>query len=407
MNFNEIATKSEQICLPYFSEIDRICRFNSAKVLNAFKKCKIAANHLLGTNGYGYDDIGRDKIDEVFAQVLGAEDALVRHGFINGTHAISTALFGILRPGDTLLSVTGSPYNTLRGVISGESGGSLKEFGVDYCQLELLDNGEPDLCGIRSSCKGKKVIYIQRSRGYSFRRSLYVSDIEKIIKAVREVNRSTVIMVDNCYGELCEEREPTEVGADLIIGSLIKNLGGGIAETGGYIAGRKELIELCSQRLTTVGIGREAGCSLNQNRGILLGLYHAPEAVAGALKTSIFASSLFSEMGYVTYPDYNVPRTDIIIAIRLGSAEKMKAFCRGIQSGSPVDSHVIPEAWAMPGYDCEVIMAAGTFTMGASIELSADGPLREPYAVWLQGGLSYEMGRLGVLTAAKQVISDI
>ncbi|MCL2086000.1 MAG: methionine gamma-lyase family protein [Oscillospiraceae bacterium] len=403
MDIERLSERAQVKCAEMFEELDRICRFNSQKVLNAFIDCKVAANHLVGTNGYGYDDTGRDKIDEVFAAVLGAQDALVRHNFVSGTHAISTALFGVLRPGDLLVSATGAPYDTLLGVISAKSGGSLQEFGVKYRQTELLPDGSPDFEGIKANCKNAAVVFVQRSCGYSLRRSLNIRDIENIVNAVREVNNNAVIFVDNCYGELCEEKEPCEVGADLIAGSLIKNLGGGIAETGGYIAGRADLIQLCAQRLTSVGIGREAGCSLNQNRGILLGLYHAPSAVCGALKTSVFTCALLSELGYKTYPAYNEPRTDIIAAIEFGCPEKMKSFCRGVQSGSPIDSHVTPEAWAMPGYDENVIMAAGAFTMGASIELSADGPLREPYAVWLQGGVNFEMGRIGVLKAAMAI----
>lgn len=400
----QLADQAESQCAEGFGEVDRIGRHNSEKILHAFTKHRVGSMHLTGTTGYGYDDVGRDKIDEVFATVMGAEDAIVRHHFVNGTHAISTALFGVLRPGDLLFSVTGKPYDTLSEVIFGERGGSLREFGVRYSEVELLPDGQPNLAAIREGAKGAKVVYIQRSRGYSLRKSLYISEIEQIVKATRQVNPDAIIMVDNCYGELCEEREPSDVGADLVIGSLIKNLGGGIAETGGYIAGRQDLIELCAYRLTTVGTGKEVGCSLGQNRGILLGLFNAPAAVTGALKTSIFATALFHKMGYTTYPKYDERRTDIIAAIELGSREAMCRFCGGIQAGSPVDSFVTPEPWPMPGYQHEVIMAAGAFTMGASIELSADGPLREPYAVWLQGGLSYETGRIGILIAANKIL---
>lgn len=400
------ALEAERLCADKFYEIDGIIRHNGEKVLNAFIKKKVGAMHLGGTTGYGYDDVGRDKLDEVFAAVLGAENALVRHNFVNGTHAISTALFGILRPGDVIASITGEPYDTLAGVFFGESGGSLKEFGIKYKQYNLLPDGKVDINAVMQNINACKAVYIQRSRGYSLRPSLTVDTIGKIIKAIRGVNPRIIVMVDNCYGELCETLEPTDVGADLIMGSLIKNLGGGIAETGGYIAGRTDLINLCANRLTTVGIGKEAGCSLNQNRGMYMGLFHAPEAVGNALKTSVFATALMELLGYKTFPNYTEKRTDIIAAFLLGGKEKLISFCKGIQAGSPVDSFVSPEPWAMPGYDSEVIMAAGTFTMGASVELSADAPLREPYAVFLQGGLTYTSGRLGVLNAIQFMMNN-
>ena len=360
--------------------------------------------HLKGTTGYGYGDDGRDKLDAVFAQVLGAEDALVRHNFVNGTHAISTALFGVLRPGDLMLSLTGKPYDTLSDVIFADKGGSLSEFGVKYDQIDLLPDGRVNFGKISELARSCKVAYIQRSRGYSLRPSITVSEISEMIDSVKRVNPGAIIMVDNCYGELVERVEPCDVGADLIIGSLIKNLGGGIAATGGYIAGRKDLIELCAYRLTTVGTGKEVGCSLDMNRSLFMGLFRAPETVAGAVKTATFASALFRLLGFEAYPKYAEYRTDIITAIKLGSPELLTAFCEGIQSGSPVDSFVRPEPWDMPGYNSQVIMAAGAFTMGASIELSADAPLREPYAVWLQGGLSYDTGRIGIMLAAQRMI---
>lgn len=384
-----------------FSTLDKLALRNGEKVLKAFTDCRVAEMHLKGTTGYGYGDEGRDKLDEVFAQVLDAEDALVRHTFVNGTHALSTALFAVLRPNDTLLAVTGRPYDTLQDVIFGDNGGSLKEFGVKYDEIELLPDGKPDFDAIRAKAKSAKMVYIQRSRGYSLRPSLTVSVIAEIVEAVRESGSKAVIMVDNCYGELVEYVEPTAVGADLIAGSLIKNLGGGIASTGGYIAGRKDLVELCAYRLTTVGTGKEVGCSLNQNREMFMGLFRAPEAVVSALKTAAFASDLFTNLGFTVYPKSKEYRTDIITAIQLGNAENLTAFCEGIQAGSPVDSLCAPEAWDMPGYDSKVIMAAGCFTMGSSIELSADAPLREPYAVWMQGGTSYAAGKLGVMMAAQ------
>ncbi|MCI8602888.1 MAG: hypothetical protein HFE79_01895 [Ruminiclostridium sp.] len=407
-NFSEelltAADKAEDKTEAVFARIDEICRRNSEKVLKAFIDNGVADMHLKGTTGYGYGDDGRDKADQVFAQALGAEDALVRHGFVNGTHAISTALFGVLRPGDLLLAVTGRPYDTLEEVIFGEKGGSLKEFGVNYKQIDLLPDGRPDIKAIMEQSRGAKAVYIQRSRGYSLRPSLTVSVIMEIAEAVKAVGSKAIIMVDNCYGEFVECVEPTSVGADLIIGSLIKNPGGGICSTGGYIAGKRELVELCSYRLTTVGTGKEVGCSLGQNREIFMGIYNAPLAVSNALKTSVFAAAFFEELGFTALPDYRAYRTDIICSIKLGSPERLIAFCEGIQAASPVDSMAAPEPWDMPGYNCQVIMAAGCFTMGSSIELSADAPLREPYAVWLQGGTSYFAARVGVMNAAQRII---
>ena len=397
------AKKAEEMCAEQFAELDSMAELNGRRVLKAFIDNNISDIHMKGTNGYGYGDDGRDKLDAVFAQILGAEDALVRHNFVNGTHAITTALFGILRPGDTLLSVTGTPYDTVQGVISGEGIGSLKDFGVKYDEVALLENGMPDYEAIARKAAGVKVAYIQRSRGYSLRPSFTIDIIEQVIKAVRSVNTECVVIVDNCYGELVEEREPTAVGADLIIGSLIKNLGGGIAETGGYIAGKAKYVELCAYRLTTPGAGKEVGASLNQLRGMYLGIFHAPEAVCSALKTVVFAAAFFEALGFEATPKYSAKRTDIIESLCLGSPEKLIAFCEGIQSGSPIDSFAAPEPWDMPGYDSKVIMAAGAFTMGASIELSADAPLREPYAVWLQGGLTYPTGKTGVMLAAQRM----
>ncbi len=397
------AEKAEELCREPFAELDRLAVYNGQRVLKAFIDNKVSDIHMKGTNGYGYGDDGRDKLDAVFAQILGAEDALVRHGFVNGTHAITTALFGILRTGDTLLSLTGMPYDTIQSVIFGENIGSLRDFGVKYDQVDLLPDGTPDYEGIKAKAGGVKVAYIQRSRGYSLRPSLTIDVIGKIIESVRAVNPDCIVMVDNCYGELVEEREPTAVGADLIIGSLIKNLGGGIAETGGYIAGTAKAVELCAYRLTTPGTGKEVGATLNQLRGMYLGIFHAPEAVCAALKTSVFATAFFEQLGFEAFPKYNEKRTDIIAALKLGGEKQLVAFCEGIQSGSPVDSFATPEPWDMPGYDSKVIMAAGAFTMGASIELSADAPLREPYAVWLQGGLTYPTGKTGIMLAAQRM----
>lgn len=398
------AQKAEDKSEGTFARIDEICRRNSEKVLKAFIDNGVADMHLKGTTGYGYGDDGRDKADSVFAQAFGAEDALVRHSFVNGTHALSTALFGVLRPGDLLLSVTGRPYDTLEEVIFGEKGGSLKEFGVKYEQIDLRPDGRPDIKTIMGRARAAKVVYIQRSRGYSLRPSLSVSVIMEIAEAVRSVGSNAIVMVDNCYGEFVECVEPTAVGADLIVGSLIKNPGGGICSTGGYIAGKKELVELCACRLTTAGTGKEVGCSLGQNREILMGLFNAPLAVANALKSSVFAAAFFEELGFTALPEYCAYRTDIICSIKLNTPERLIAFCEGIQAASPVDSMAAPEPWDMPGYNCKVIMAAGCFTMGSSIELSADAPLREPYAVWLQGGTSYYAARIGIINAAQKMI---
>ena len=399
------AEKAMELCRPQFEEFEKLAEYNGQRVLKAFIDNRISEAEMKGTNGYGYGDYGRDKLDSVFAQILGAEDALVRHNFVNGTHAITTALFGILRTGDTMLSITGEPYDTIQGVINGDGIGSLKDFGINYSQVDLLADGTPDYEGIAAKAAGCKVAYIQRSRGYSLRPSFTLDVIAKMIEAVRSVNKECCIMVDNCYGEFVEDREPCAVGADLIIGSLIKNLGGGIAETGGYIAGKAAYVEQCAYRLTTPGAGKEVGASLNQLRGMYLGIFHAPEAVCAALKTSVFATALFEILGYECFPKYNEPRTDIIAAIKLGGAEQLIAFCQGIQSGSPIDSFASPEPWDMPGYDSQVIMAAGAFTMGSSLELSADAPLREPYAVWLQGGLTFPTGKTGVMMAAQAMIN--
>lgn len=393
-------------CAPYFTELDRLCEQNGERVLKAFIDNRVSEMHLKGTTGYGYGDDGRDKLDAVFAQVLGAEDALVRHNFVNGTHAIVTALFGVLRAGDSILFTTSMPYDTVCDAVFGDNLGSLKDYGITSKVVELTKENMPDYEKISELAKDCKAAYIQRSRGYSLRPSYDIDTIGKIIAAVRKNNPDCIIIVDNCYGELVENREPTAVGADLIAGSLIKNLGGGIAETGGYIAGRADLIEKCAYRLTTPGAGKEVGCTLNQLRGLYMGLFHAPEAVCAALKTSVFAASLFDELGYETFPKYDEKRTDIIAAIKLNGAKELCAFCEGIQSGSPIDSGVCPEPWDMPGYDSKVIMAAGAFTMGASIEISADAPLREPFAVWVQGGLTFASGKIAIMKAAERVLKD-
>ena len=402
-----LGSRAQKMASERFREIDEIAQYNSEKVLSAFIKNGVSESHFTATTGYGYGDRGREVLDEVLAQIFGCEDALIRYNFMSGTHAIATALFGVLRPGDEMVSLTGLPYDTLHGVIglSGEPGcGSLKDFGVKYRQLDLTSEGKFDFNAIPAAVKGAKVAYIQRSRGYSLRDSLFVSDIEKIVKKVKEGNPNALIVVDNCYGEFVERTEPTQVGADLIIGSLIKNPGGGIAPTGGYIAGRHDLVELCAQRLNAPGVGKEIGCTLGNNRSLFMGLFFAPTVVASALKTATFASALFELLKYEVTPRYCDSRADIIQAIKLKEPNALIAFCEGVQKGAPVDSYVTPVPWDMPGYDSQVIMAAGAFHNGASIELSADAPLREPFAVWLQGGLTFETGKVGILLAAQSML---
>ncbi len=405
----ELAEKAEEACSAEFARIDEIARYNGEKVLSAFIKNKVSEPYLHGTTGYGYDDAGRDTLDRVYADAFGTEDALVRFNFVNGTHTISTALFGILRPGDRLLMCTGAPYDTLEEIVGkrGKPGnGSLRDYGVEYEEVDLLENGMPDLGRITERASGAKIAYIQRSRGYSTRPSYTVADIKTIVDAVRKSSPDAVIMVDNCYGEFVEKLEPTNVGADIMMGSLIKNPGGGLASTGGYIAGRRDLIELCAYRLTCVGMGKEIGASLHQNREMYMGFFLAPQTVANAVKTSVFACRLFSMLGFGTLPAPGEPRADIIASILLKNESALCSFIRGIQHGAPVDSFATPEPVETPGYESKVIMAAGAFTMGASIELSADAPMREPYAAWLQGGLTYPTGRAGIVIAAQNMIDE-
>ncbi len=404
----KLAEKAEEKCTDVFRKIDECAEYNGAKVLKAFAENRVSEPCFYGSTGYGYGDVGREVIDKVYADIMETEDALVRHNFVSGTHALSVALFGVLRTGDKIVSITGKPYDTLEEVIgiSGKAGnGSLKDYGVLYAQVDLNSDGTAKLDAITDAVKDAKVAYIQRSRGYSLRRAFSLADIAEMIKAARKGNPDVIIMVDNCYGEFVEEFEPTHVGADIIIGSLIKNAGGGIARTGGYIAGRADLIELCSYRLTCVGMGKEVGCTLDMNREILLGLFFAPDVTANALKTSAFAIELFNMTGFECSPSNDDARGDIITAVKLGNEELLTAFCQGIQKGAPVDSFVTPEAWDMPGYNSKVIMAAGAFTMGASIELSADAPIREPYAVWMQGGITYTSGKIGVMLALQEMLN--
>lgn len=402
-----LAKEAEAECKNIFEYFSETADYNGQKVLKAFIDNRVSESCLKGTTGYGYGDLGRDTIDKVFAQALGGEDALVRHTFVNGTHALSTALFGVLRADDVIVSVTGKPYDTLEEVIgirNTKGSGSLVDFGVIYDQVDLLEDGTPDYDEISNKSENAKVIYIQRSRGYSLRPSLCIDVIEKIVNAAKSTNENVIVMVDNCYGEFVEDREPLDVGADLIIGSLIKNPGGGISSTGGYIAGKADLIEKCADRLTCIGMGKEVGCSLNQNREILLGFFMAPQVVESALKTSAFACRFYEKLGFKTFPESGEKRTDIIASILLENEQNLVAFCQGIQMGSPVDSFAVPEAWDMPGYESKVIMAAGAFTMGASIELSADAPIREPFAAWLQGGITYPSGKLGVILSAQEML---
>lgn len=404
----ELSSQAEAACRDAFRRVEETAAHNGEKVLAAFGEARVSEACLKGSTGYGYGDMGREVLDQVYARVFGAEDALVRHHFVSGTHALTVALFGVLRPGDTLLAVTGAPYDTLEEVVGlrGSAGqGSLRDFGVRYDQVDLLPSGGPDLNAIREKSRSAKVVYIQRSRGYSLRPALSVEQIEEIVQAAKEASRETIVMVDNCYGEFVGRTEPTQAGADLCVGSLIKNPGGGIAETGGYIAGRRDLVELCSYRLTCVGMGKEVGCTLNQARGMFLGLFFAPEVVASALKTAIFTSELFTMLGFSCLPSREETRSDIITVVRLGNEANLTAFCQGVQKGAPVDAFVSPEAWDMPGYDSKVIMAAGAFTGGASIELSADAPIRDPYAAWMQGGLTYPTGKMGILLAAQEMLA--
>ncbi len=389
-----------------FDEISRIAEENSARVLAAFSKHRVSDNMFAGTTGYGYGDFGRDALDRIYADVFGAEDAICRIQFVNGTHAIFCALFGALNPGDTMISVTGAPYDTLLGAIGAEKGGkgTLSEYGVKYREIPLCEDGidiEAAKAAVRE-CESPAV-YIQRSRGYGSRRALSVCEIGAAIAEIKAVSPDTKVIVDNCYGEFVETKEPTHVGADIMAGSLIKNPGGGLAPTGGYIAGKSELVERAAERLTVPGIGRECGSTLGNNRLLFQGFFTAPHTVAQALMTSVYAARVFGDMGYKVSPLPSEPRYDIIQTIELKTPERVQAFCRGIQAGAPCDAFVTPEAWDMPGYDCPVIMAAGAFVQGASIELSADAPMREPYRVYLQGGLTFESGKLGIMRAAEEL----
>ena len=406
-----LAVKEAEAALTsHFERIDAVSFANTAKIMDAFREFRVADTMFGTTSGYGYDDKGRDTLDLIWARVMDAEAAIVRHQIVSGTHALAIGLFGILRPGDVMLSVAGKPYDTLEEVIgiSGNAGdGSLRDFGVDYDMVELNADRSFKFDEIEAKMneyKGRlKMVFVQRSKGYLNRKTLSVGEIGELVKFVKDISPETYVVVDNCYGEFVEEREPTAVGADLIIGSLIKNPGGGMAENGGYLAGTKRAVELASYRMTSVGVGGEVGATLGQNKNMYKGLFYAPHTVAQAIKTAHLAAYVFDKMGFEVEPRWDEERHDIIQSVITNSPELLCAFCRGIQAGSPVDSHVTPEPWAMPGYSDEVIMAAGTFVQGASIELSADGPLRPPYTVYFQGGLTYESGKIGIMSAADAV----
>ncbi|MBP3314910.1 MAG: methionine gamma-lyase family protein [Clostridia bacterium] len=417
MQFSErilgLCAEAERELAPIFAEIDATSFANTKKIMDAFREHRVSESMFISTSGYGYDDRGREVLDAVWADVMGAEAAFVRHSIVNGTQALTIGLFGLLRPGDIMFSIAGKPYDTLDEVIGnvGEAGnGSLRDFGVEYIQADLKADGSFDLDAIEKVLRDEgeriKVIFIQRSKGYLNRRTLSVDDIGKVIEFVRPICPDAYVVVDNCYGEFTETREPTAVGADMIIGSLIKNPGGGMAESGGYIAGSARAVELASYRLTSVGCGLEVGATLGQTKSLYKGLFYAPHTTSQALKTAHLAAYMFGSrgLGFDVEPEWNEKRYDIIQSVITHSPEGLCAICRGIQAGSPIDSFVTPEPWEMPGYTDKVIMAAGAFTQGSSIELSCDGPLREPYTAYLQGGLTYESGKIGVLSAAEEAL---
>lgn len=414
-NFSETVKDASEAALKraekQFEKIEKIAEHNQQKVLSAFIGNRVDETDFNTTTGYGYSDRGREKLDALVADIFSADSAIIRAGALAcGTHTLAVCLYGILRPGDTLLCVTGTPYDTIHSVIGlggkGKGQGSLADFGIKYRQADLTDGDRLDYAKIEAEASDKSVrmVYIQRSRGYELRHSISIAEIEKVCEAVHGANPNAVVMVDNCYGEFTEEKEPTDVGADIVAGSLIKNMGGGIAPGGGYIAGKKELVELCSYRLTTPGLGSELGATLGFNRSLFMGVFNAPSVTGQALKTAVFAAALFERLGFKVTPASDETRHDIIQAICLENSERLIAFCQGMQKGAPVDSYVAPEPWDMPGYDSKVIMSAGAFTSGSSIELSADAPLREPYAVWMQGGLNFFSSKIGVMLAADEIV---
>lgn len=414
MKLSDIPTEIERLAedceaqlAARFAEIDRVARGNTKRVMEAFQEFRVSEDCFAGTTGYGYDDLGRETLDKIWARVFGAEAALVRTGFVNGTHAIASALFAAVGPGELLMPLMGAPYDTLRTAIgiTGDAYGSLAFYGVKYAEVPTKDGG-PDLAAIEREVgeKRPRAVLIQRSRGYDSRRALSAEEVGELCRLVKRVSPDTVCVVDNCYGEFTELAEPTMLGADLAAGSLIKNPGGGLAPTGGYIAGRADLVERAAYRLTVPGIGGECGCTLGTNRQLYQGLFLAPHTTAQALKTAALCAAMLEKLGFDTEPGPQEPRYDIIQTVTLKTPENLKRFCRGIQAGSPVDSYVTPEPWQMPGYEDEVIMAAGAFIQGSSIELSADGPMRAPYRAFLQGGLTYESGRLGIMNAIAEML---
>lgn len=403
-----LCKQAEEEVRPQFEAIEETAEFNQIKVLRAFSNYRVSEAHLGYSTGYGYDDLGRDTLEKIYAEVFGTEAALVRHTIVSGTHAICSCLFGLLRPGDTLLSATGAPYDTLEEIIGkrGSGSGSLKEWGINYREVALKPDGMIDLEALSAALDDNtiRVVELQRSKGYVYRPSYTIADMTEAIALIKEKRPDVVVMVDNCYGEFVEKMEPTQIGADILAGSLIKNPGGGLALTGGYLVGKKEYVEQISYRLTSPGIGAEVGASLGQNRNMYQGFFMAPHTVAQSLKIAVLASKVFELLGFPVSPKANDKRGDIIQSIQFGDREKLCAFCRGIQRGAPIDSFVTPEPWDMPGYDDQVIMAAGAFVSGSSIEISADGPLRPPYAAYMQGGLTYESGKLSVLCAADNIM---
>lgn len=402
------AKEAEEAVIKSFSHIESIREQNQLKVIRAMQMEKLSDSHFSGTTGYGYNDRGREVLDAVFAHAFGAEDAIVRHSITCGSHALALCLYGILRPGDELLSITGKPYDTLEEVIGirGEEGnGSLKDYGITYSQVDLKDGTIDDESVLKAINEKTRLVFLQRSRGYEWRPALTIGEIERVIRLVKARKPDVVVMVDNCYGEFVEDREPTEAGADIMAGSLIKNPGGGIVPSGGYIAGKKELVEKISYRMTLPGLGREVGATLGHNRLLFQGFFLAPHVVAESLKGAVFTAQFMQELGFTTHPGPFDPRCDLIQAIRFNSEKEVIAFCQGIQKGSPVDSFVKPEPWDMPGYDSPVIMAAGAFIQGSSIELSADAPIRAPYTAYMQGGLVYEHVKLGVMCAVQELVN--
>ena len=402
----ELDEQALRLCRPYFEKMEEIRDYNQMKMLHAFTECEVSSSHLVGTTGYGLWDSGRSKLEEVVARVMGAEDALVRSQFMSGTHTLTVALFGLLRAGDTLLAATGRPYDTLEGVIGlGEAGkgcGTLAEYGIRYDEAPLKADFTPDDELIAQKAPGAKVCHIQRSRGYTQRNAFDLETIRKVIQTARQANPDIIILVDNCYGEFTQTREPCDVGADLAVGSFIKNPGGGISPTGGYIAGRADLVELCGHRFSAPGTGREIGCTLDTLRDMFLGFYYAPGVVCEAIKTAIYAQCLLELVGVKPVPRYCEDHNDIVTCFDSGSAAALTGFCQGVQASSPVDSYAAPEPCAEPGYTDQVIMASGSFTMGSTIELSCDGPLRAPYTCYLQGGVNFTAGRAGVLMAVQK-----